>query len=146
MNRHRYGAPAGLPLDMIPKTMWIPTVDDTLAWRQNYSAAIIDDELFIQVEHIIEGQGETLRRSINDGYYWICNHVATFPYFDFSRGRRCQHPDIDWYLGDGKAECFEGEVRSCPVCPSDMSATLEKANVRHKRVVETFPTRVCFAQ
>lgn len=94
MNRHRYGAPVGLPLDAVPKTIWIPTADGNLAWRQNYSAAIIKDELFIQVEHIIEGQAETLYQSVNTGHYWICNHVATFPYFDESRDLRGQHPDI----------------------------------------------------
>ncbi|KAB5559542.1 hypothetical protein GE09DRAFT_1188119 [Coniochaeta sp. 2T2.1] len=79
MNRHLCGAPNGLPLDALSRSVWTRHYrrDDGLLWRQDSCARVAGDDLLLRVRHVIEGSEENLRRDIADGRHKICNHVLT---------------------------------------------------------------------
>ena len=78
MNRHFFGIPHGLPLSTFDVTTYHWS-DYSLFWRQDWTAKVIEDELFLSVKHTLQFSGtEADFRSILDRrWYSICRHVET---------------------------------------------------------------------
>ncbi|KAM0279912.1 hypothetical protein ACHAQH_004353 [Verticillium albo-atrum] len=98
MNRHRRGAPNGLPLDRmrIEKQSWTSVgseQDGCMVRTAEMEPRIIDDELFLSITATVtaaEGRGcslEALRAHVTALNLRVCNHEATglgMPRHDFS--------------------------------------------------------------
>lgn len=76
INRHLYGPGYGLSLRNLEAGSVAPLIGGQAGWRQEWSARIINDELFLRVKHKIHGHNEhSLRRIIDTGLYMICPHI-----------------------------------------------------------------------
>ncbi|CAH0015353.1 unnamed protein product [Clonostachys rhizophaga] len=68
MNRHFYGAPAGLDPESLRYYVWFG----------RYSVKIISDNLFLFGENVMEsGDERSMTRKLNAGSYDICPHTTT---------------------------------------------------------------------
>ncbi|KAK3899400.1 hypothetical protein C8A05DRAFT_18158 [Staphylotrichum tortipilum] len=79
MNRHFLGAPHGLPLDNFNLRL---TAAGQLRWKEEWSARIIRDELFLSCRRTLSAppwQDESLRYAMNlaDPAYQLCTHFTT---------------------------------------------------------------------
>jgi hypothetical protein len=111
-------------------------------WRENSSARIIDDELFLRVKRTLEGRAATLRDAIDEGQYHVCNHVAAGPSNRFHRRiqeltETEQQQDSAAGRSSRAASVFGQPFRTCrdvlgfcTVCLTDYSTTIERAEVR----------------
>ncbi|KAK4219684.1 hypothetical protein QBC37DRAFT_436460 [Rhypophila decipiens] len=72
MNRHFYGAPNGISLDMfqLKTTLVAP-------WREQWSARIIGDELFLSATRTLPWTDQQPRYAVVDSNFGICGHVRT---------------------------------------------------------------------
>lgn len=131
MNRHFYGAPCGLPLRNLNAT----SVYNSLfpLWKQNWSARIIDDELFLRATHTADSDGMSdlvFRSKIDQRlYYYICSHLNAK--YDISPLKMPRASSYE--AGDLFAECRD-VVRSCALCLTDYCTTIERNEARHREL------------
>ncbi|KAB5513344.1 hypothetical protein GE09DRAFT_632114 [Coniochaeta sp. 2T2.1] len=138
MNRHLRGAPKGLPLEALSRSVWTRHYhrDDGLLWRQHFCARIVGDDLLLRVRHVIEGSEENLRHDVVDGRHKICNHVLTglptsgSSCLEKKSGSSCEplmHPELE------SAPRYESG--RCDVCPTEYEAFVWRASdVRETRL------------
>lgn len=78
MNRHRLAGTAGLPLHVLDQTVdssW--PADPPRLWHRQWSASIIDGELFLRARHTVRGYDEPALRHAYDGEpLQVCEHVC----------------------------------------------------------------------
>ncbi|KAM7211062.1 hypothetical protein V8F06_013558 [Rhypophila decipiens] len=72
MNRHFYGPPNGISLDIfqLKTTLVAP-------WREQWSARIIGDELFLSATRTLPWTDQQPRYAVVDSNFGICGHVRT---------------------------------------------------------------------
>ncbi|KAK3305572.1 uncharacterized protein B0T15DRAFT_485164 [Chaetomium strumarium] len=128
MNRHFYGAPKGLPLDILAKPFGHAVGE---AGRCG---------LFLRVIHTLGGKAVTLRDAIDEGRSCICMHVATDLVDKECRSRKwlaripeLSEPEREPEQEAGESALFRPcrrEPGSCAVCLTDWVTTVERAEVR----------------
>lgn len=119
MHHHRSGGTKGIPLKNLNQTVSVATLPGELykaIWRQDWSARIINNELFLSARHTLRASDKTkLRRALDVGFYTICAHTCIGPWWTSYR------------LGPlrGSIEgCFE-VPGSCNRCLTDYILTVE---------------------
>lgn len=127
MNRHLFGAPAGLPLSAFRLDNTSSPADGPLRWHQSWSARIIDNELFLRCTRTLVSPGEAVtaraaRDAIDDGEYRICKHVGALSRYKSFDVEALQRPS-----GNGHelfTPCSE-MPGSCGHCLTDYVTTVE---------------------
>ena len=122
LNRHLNGAPCGLPLHNLTAASVHGLVVPN--WSQNWSARVIDSELFLCVTHTIHsyGMSDLLFRSIidRDHAYFICRHAdlsSDIPALKIPRASSCETRTVF-------SECRE-LVGACNLCLTDHCTTIK---------------------
>ncbi|KAM7186182.1 hypothetical protein V8F33_011948 [Rhypophila sp. PSN 637] len=70
MNRHFYGPPNGIPLDRF-QLQTTPVGQ----WREQWSARIIEDELFLSATRTLSWTGRRVRDAVDKEDFGMCKHV-----------------------------------------------------------------------
>lgn len=123
MHHHRSGGTKGMPLQNLNQTVAFATLPKErykAIWRQDWSARIIDDELFLSAHHTLRARNKAqLVRALDWAFYRICNHIRVMPPFQVYDSR-CPAR----LLGMAKA-CWE-VPGSCTKCLTDYILSLER--------------------
>lgn len=134
MNRHRFGAPRGLPLSCLEADITTNTCQDHLIWKEKWKARIIEDELFLCATHVLRqaDQGisaEVLRDTLHQSKcYAVCEHLYTWKRIGL--GEFDVVAPLDERHGGPITEknvfvpCRDVQ-RSCEVCLTDYTTTIE---------------------
>lgn len=136
MNRHLFGAPRGLPLDNLHNRF---VEVDTRPWTQDWSAKIVDNELFLQAIHVFyDPDSVGLGSAIGHRHHYICPHIVTAN----PRGHNLYGVDEISELQDYRlhqlAPCRD-VLRHCPRCLTDFQVTIERVQ-GCERPLGTVPT------
>lgn len=119
MHHHRSGGTKGIPLKNLNQTVAVATLpqeQDKAIWRQDWSARIINGELFLSARHTLRASDKTnLRRALDMGFYTICTHTCISPWWISS----CPAP-----LRGSIEGCCE-VLGSCNRCLTDYILTIE---------------------
>lgn len=126
MNNHLFGAKKGIPLRNLEGMVKVKTsvahrfAIDNGIWRQKWSALIIDNELFLQVQHILQARDESqLMETLHKDVYDICPHTVihrsevVWPYFQSPTHMR------------GPLTACQDVPGSCETCLTDFTMTIE---------------------
>ena len=128
MNRHFYGAPCGLPLRNLNATSVYSSLFPL--WKQNWSARIIGDELFLRATHTADSDGmsdRAFRSKIDQGlHYYICNHLNAKYDIDPLKRLRASSYEAGELFAEGR-----DVVRSCALCLTDYCTTIERKAARN---------------
>ncbi|KAI0200553.1 hypothetical protein F4808DRAFT_154613 [Astrocystis sublimbata] len=127
MNRHFHGAPSGLPLANLQHHFvpWSPK-----PWTQDWTARIIDDELFLRAAHVFYDQHAVDQTLVHPGVkigheaHYICAHYLTDMPTDFRLWYIDAIPELENYRLDRSILCHN-VLRSCPRCLTDFETTIE---------------------
>lgn len=140
INRHLYGPDHGLSLRDLEAGCVTPFFGGEEGWRQEWSARIINDELFLRVKHKIHGHHEQrLRQIIDTGFYLICNHTwleAGHP--EWPVALRTPSPgasDSDSLAGSVTEPLFtecEESHGSCGICLTDYTVNVRLRTSNHQ--------------
>ncbi|KAI3337342.1 hypothetical protein HD806DRAFT_36323 [Xylariaceae sp. AK1471] len=139
MNRHLFGAPSGLPLDNLQRCFVEFKVNDARPWTQDWSAKIVDNELFLQAIHVFyEPDSAGFGAAIGHQNHYICPHIIT-----------AIPPGRNLYMLDEISELkvhrlhrlipCRGVLRHCSRCLTDFQITIERVK-GCKRPLGTVPT------
>lgn len=120
MNHHRSWGAKGIPLKNLNKAIAVATLpqnQDRAIWRQDWSARIINNELFLSAKHTLLARNVTeLICALSARRYMICQHVFFEP--------------ANW---DSRSEPLKGGIMvcrevpgSCRKCLTDYIVTLEE--------------------
>ncbi|KAF3767821.1 hypothetical protein M406DRAFT_328875 [Cryphonectria parasitica EP155] len=130
MNRHILGGTKGLSLENLEQTMHSRTAEagrDGLPgphgiWHQQWSARIIDDELFLHARHTVYARDhQEMRLVLSRHKYRVCFHVGMEPR-DWWTGLTRPPPPMRFTFLIG--ECHDLDF-SCDVCLTDYTVTVE---------------------
>ncbi|ROW13623.1 hypothetical protein VPNG_04540 [Cytospora leucostoma] len=112
MNRHRLGGTNGLPLRNLEVRHSSVGVGDG-TWHHDWSARIIDGDLFLRARHTIRGHGERdLRRAVGHEHLFVCNHIRMHSY-------ALTRPEFSF-----KFKQRQGVVGSCKKCLTDYNSRI----------------------
>jgi hypothetical protein len=130
MNRHFLGPPNGLPLESFDvkgrSPCFNPWKGRPLRWREEWSARILQDELFLSAKRTLSSVGwtdERLRESLDQEWCQICGHVRTslaMPSHTVNALRRPSPESAGFF-----APCRD-LVESCRQCLTDYTTTVER--------------------
>lgn len=133
MNRHLHGAPNGLPLETLAKRASARSspCDYTPKWTQRPTAKIIGDELFLSIVHTVQGTAGSLRKALEAGSHRTCMHVTTAGVAGMYRIPELvdvrPYPYGPW--PDMSFGACRDVLRSCTMCLTDYTTTVERAAV-----------------
>lgn len=108
MMRHRLSAPHGIPLENL-KAEIKKICDKGIKVTEEWSARIIDDELYLSVTHVITHESESLSKDLpqllREQPHRICKHITTLDnhYEYIIKGR--DPPRLNFKTHDGKRVC-----------------------------------------
>lgn len=128
MNRHFYGDPAGIPLQNLNTHM----TGHEGTWQLIWAAKIIDDELFMRIEHKFcnfrKGHTDHSLRTIIDQRFArrICDHIH-------SSSKTISESNTKDGIDGAFVECRNVKT-SCTMCLTDITTTVERKEVREKRL------------
>jgi hypothetical protein len=80
MNRHLFGVPYGLPLENLNRHYVEFSTRGNRPWTQNWSAKIVDDELFLRNIHVyscLDSENSGIGNTTNHQFHFICQHILT---------------------------------------------------------------------
>jgi hypothetical protein len=128
MNRHRYGAPKGLPLPEREIVHWAKNWASGPWWEQKRAARIVDGELILCMTHTLEGRRHKVRDAFNKNNHRLCHHTSTHP-ADVSvlpwRNRLLDVPEL---ADVDLVKTYEACTSSCRVCLMDYTVTIARAH------------------
>lgn len=122
MHHHRSGGTKGIPLKNLNQTVRVATPSSEQyryrgVWQQDWSARIINNELFLSARHTLEASNKTqLILALESDPYTICRHISIYAAWEDSRPAP---------LEDTIEECWE-EPYSCNRCLTDYILTVER--------------------
>ncbi|KAI0443394.1 hypothetical protein F4803DRAFT_574454 [Xylaria telfairii] len=121
MNRHLFGAPSGLPLDNLHRRFVEFKPYGARPWTQDWSAWIVDNELFLRAIHVFSGPGAATGHQ----NHYLCPHIITAmpPGYDF------HWLDVILELGDHRLDRLipcRDILRHCSRCLTDFQITIER--------------------
>lgn len=129
MNRHLWGAPSGLPLSNLQSYILDFRGDANAPhWTQNWSAKIVEDELFLSAVHksVFYDDSIAVFREHGNSQY-ICPHIRTI-----SRdGWYEEIPELKSLDPDQPGAPFIPRriLRSCSQCLTDIEITIARVQV-----------------
>ncbi|KAJ2987783.1 hypothetical protein NUW58_g4320 [Xylaria curta] len=127
MNRHLFGAPSGLPLDNLHIRFVEFKVNDARPWTQNWSAKIVDNELFLQAIHVFYDPNSVgLGTAIGLQNHYICQHVITEIPAGFDLYMLDEIPELKDHRPHPLIPCRD-VLRHCSRCLTDFQITIERA-------------------
>lgn len=126
MNHYRSGGATGIPLKNLNQTVFTtksPTARYSGIWRQDWSARIISNQLFLSARHTFQSRDEReFRQTLDSGSGRICSHIGTAPP---RTGEPSPLPLDPLPLRPGKLEACWKLPGSCRRCLTDYILTIE---------------------
>ncbi|KAI0969363.1 hypothetical protein F4678DRAFT_473973 [Xylaria arbuscula] len=136
MNRHLFGAPRGLPLDHLHRRF---VELSPRSWTQDWSARIVDNELFLRAIHVFYGQDSVCSgAAIGHEDHFICPHIMTAMPLGYKVYFIDEIPELKDHHDHRLIPCRD-ILRSCPRCLTDYQITIERAE-GCERPLRTTPT------
>lgn len=124
MHHHRSGGTRGVPLENLHRSVAVKILPEeryTARWRQDWTARVINNELFLSAHHTLQpGSKAQLWRALTMYFHMICPHISTHPEYNSLTGYPSPAP-----LQGGLKACWE-VPGSCARCLTDFTLTIER--------------------